>query len=112
MRSGRLRHRLALQKATETRGAAGGVVKTFVTQATVWGGVEPIGGKEFQAIQQTQNEYTVRIVLRYRSDIDDTWRIMDTGDSPQTPYTIHSVINETKRDRMLELLCSEGVQTA
>jgi len=112
VRSGRLRHRLALQQATESRGAAGGVTKTFATQATVWGAIEPLSSKEYQAIQQTQGEATVRVVIRFRSDIDDTWRILDTGDSPNTIYTIHGQpINENKRDRSLMIMCSEGVQT-
>ena len=113
MRSGRLRHRLALQQATETRGDAGGVVKTFATQATVWGAIEPLSSKEYLAIQQTQAEATVRVVIRYRSDIDDTWRILDTADSPNTVYTIEGQpINENNRNRSLVIMCSQGVKSA
>ncbi len=111
MRAGWLRHRLALQTPTEVRGSSGGVTKTFATDSTVWGGIEPLRGKEYLAIGQTQNEATVRITIRYHATIKDTWRVLDTGNSPQTKYTIHSIINENERDRMMILMCSQGVQT-
>jgi SPP1 family predicted phage head-tail adaptor len=106
MRAGRLRHRLILQSKVETRGAAGGVTTTWETQATVWGGIEPLSGREYTAIQQTQNEATVRIVIRYQSSIDETWRVLNGG----LAYAIQSIINENTRDRMLTLMCLEGVK--
>ena len=108
MRSGRLRHRGVLQSKVETRGDAGGVVTTYLTQATVWCGIEPLSGRELTAIQQTQNEARVRIVLRYYSGLDETWRVVNNGKA----YAIHSVINENERDRMMTLMCSQGVKEA
>lgn len=112
MRVGEMRHRVALQAPTETRGAAGGVIKTFVTQDVVWGSIQSLSGKEFLSIQQTQNESTARIVIRYYAGLDETWRILDTGDSPNTVYSIHYVEEGNKRRRMFTLMCSKGVQTA
>ena len=107
MRAGRLRHRLVLQSPTETRGPAGGVqVNTWKTEATVWGAIEPVSGKEFLTIDQTQNETTVRIVLRYHSGLDETWRVVNDGRA----YPIISAINESDRNRMWELMCSQGVR--
>lgn len=111
MRSGRLRHRLALQQSTETREPAGGFTLTWATTATVWGGIEPLSGREYTSIAQTQNEERVRVVIRFYTGLDESWRILDTGDSPNTVYTIHTIINENKRDREMILMCSEGVQT-
>ena len=108
MRAGRLRNRLVLQSKTETRGAAGGVSTTWTTQATVWGGIHPISGKEYTAIQQTQNEATVKIVMRYQSSIDETWRVVNGGRA----YAIESIINENDRDRMMTLMCLQGVKEA
>lgn len=108
MRAGRLRNRLVLQSKTETRGAAGGVTTTWTTQATVWGGIEPLSGKEYQAIQQTQNEASVRIVLRYYSGLDETWRVVNGGRA----YAIEALINENDRNRMVTLMCLQGVKEA
>ena len=108
MRAGRLRHRGVLQSKTETLGTAGGVTTTLTTEATVWCGIEPLSVKEFIAIDQTQNEAQVRIVLRYYTGLDETWRVVNDG----LAYSIQSVINENSRDRMLTLLCSEGVREA
>ena len=106
MRAGQLRNRLVLQSKTETRGAAGGVATTWTTQATVWGGIHPISGKEYTAIQQTQNEAEVKIIIRYQSSIDETWRVVNGGRA----YSIVSVINENDRDRMITLMCLKGVK--
>jgi SPP1 family predicted phage head-tail adaptor len=94
------------QKKVESRGPAGGVSHTWETQFTAPCGIEPLSGKEFLAIQQTQGEVSVRIVLRYHTDIDDTWRVVNDGKA----YAIHAALNENERDRMLTLMCSTGVK--
>lgn len=108
MRAGRLRNRLVLQSQVETRGAAGGVSISWNTEATVWGAIEPLTAKEFTAIEQTQNEVKVRIVMRYYAGMDESWRVVNGGRA----YAIESIINENDRDRMLTLLCSQGVREA
>ena len=112
MRIGELRHRVKLQAPTVTRGAAGGAVKSFATDSTVWASINTLSGREYLAIGQTQNESTLKIVIRYHATIKDTWRLVDAGDSPETIYTIHFIERGNKRKRMLTLWCSEGVQTA
>jgi SPP1 family predicted phage head-tail adaptor len=106
MRAGRLRHRLILQSQVETRDPTGGVTITYKTQATVWGGIEPLSGREYTAIQQTQNEASVRIIMRYHSGIDESWRVVNDG----RYYAIQSIINENDRDRQLILMCLQGVK--
>lgn len=105
IRVGRLRHRLQLQQPVETRDDYGGAVKSFTTVATVWGAIEPLSGKEYLAIAQTQNEATVRLIIRYRSSIDESWRVISGGKA----YSIQSIINHDERDVYLTLMCSEGV---
>ena len=106
MRAGRLRHRLALQSRTEVRDAYGASTPTWATQKTVWGAIEPLSGKELFAQNQSQAEGDVRIIIRFYSDIDETWRI--TNDS--IIYVIHSIQNHDERDAMLVLNCSTGVK--
>ena len=107
MRAGRLRHRAELQQSTETRDAYGSGILTWTTTTTVWAAIEPLSGKEYFSQSQTQNEAGVRIVIRYYSGIDETWRLVSGGKT----YVIESVINENERDRMMVLMCLEGVKT-
>jgi SPP1 family predicted phage head-tail adaptor len=106
MKAGPLRNRLILQSQNNTRGAAGGIVKGWSTEATVWGSISPLTGREYLAIQQTQNEASVRIVMRYYAGLDETWRVVNGGRA----YAIVSVINENDRDRMLTLMCLQGAK--
>ena len=106
MRAGRLRHRLRLQSQTQTRDAYGAAIISWATEATVWGAIEPLSGREYFSQAQTQNEAKVRIVIRYRSSVDESWRVVSGGKY----YSIESVINHDERDRMMTLLCLEGVR--
>jgi SPP1 family predicted phage head-tail adaptor len=103
---GKLRHRIVLQSKVETRGAAGGVVSTWETQDTVFGAIEPLSGKEYLSIQQTQNEASVRIVIRYNASVDATWRAVNGGRA----YDIQAVINDDSRNIWLTLMCLHGVK--
>ncbi len=112
MRFGELRHRVALQAPTTTRESSGGFVKSFATNSTVWASINTLSGREYLALQQTQNVTTVKIVIRYHASIKVNWRVVDTGNSPQITYTIHHIEKHNLRKEMLTLWCSEGVQTA
>jgi len=108
MRAGPLRNRLILQSQNNTRGAAGSVVEGWATETTVWGSISPVSVKEYLASNQTQNEATVKITVRYYSGLDESWRVVNGGRA----YSIKSVINHEDRNRMLTLLCLEGVKDA
>jgi len=105
MRAGRLRHRLVLQSKSEARDAYGAVIITWSTEDTVWGSVEPLSGKEYLAQDNLQAETQVRIVIRYQASIDTTWRVVHESKY----YDINAVLNENTRDRMITLMCKEGV---
>jgi len=106
IRAGRFRHRLTLQKKTETRTASGDVAYTWVTDSTVWGAIEPLTGKEIFAASQTQSELSVRVLIRYHATIATTWRIVNDG----LAYSILSISNSDSRDRIMEIMCSQGVK--
>ena len=108
MRSGRLRHRLILQNKVETRDAYGAATITWATQTTVWGAIEPLSGTEYQSQAQIEAEAKVRIVMRYYSGINETWRVVNDNRA----YSILSVINHDDRNRMLTLMCLQGVKDA
>ena len=105
MRAGRLRHRLALQSKTSTRDSYGAAVIGWTLVDTVWGAIEPLSGREYFSHEQVQAEAKVRIVIRYRSGVDTTWRVSHGGKF----YDVLDVLNENTRNRMLTLMCREGV---
>jgi SPP1 family predicted phage head-tail adaptor len=105
MRAGRLRHRLTLQSKTTTQNAYGEAVVSWVNQGTVWGAIEPLSGRELYAQQQIQPETKVRVVMRYHSTIDESWRIVSGGKY----YDIDTIINADERNRMLTIMCRQGV---
>ena len=105
IRAGRLRHRLVLQSKTYTRDSYGAAIVGWTTEATVWGSLEPLTARELFAQQQIQPEARVRVVLRYYSGLDASWRITHGG----LYYDIVEVINKDMRNAMLTLLCREGV---
>jgi SPP1 family predicted phage head-tail adaptor len=105
MRAGRLRHRCILQSKTYTQDAYGAEVVTFSTEATVWGAIEPLSGKEFFSQDSVQAEARVRIVIRYYSGVLTTWRVKHEG----LLYDIKHVQNQDTRDRTMELMCGQGV---
>lgn len=105
MRSGRLRHRLVLQSKVHTQDAYGDAVVSWSIEATVWGAIEPLSGKEYFSQQQVQAEAKVRIVIRHYSGIDTTWRVSHGG----LYYDIEDVLNHDTRNRMITLMCREGV---
>jgi len=105
IRAGRLRHRLTLQSKTQTISSTGSVSYSWATDSTVWGAIEPLSGREYLAASQTKNENEIRIIMRYHSTIDATWRIVNDGNS----YSIKALWNEDERDRMTVCMCTRGV---
>ena len=103
---GKRRHRGILQSRVETRGDSGGYATTWSTEATVWISIEPLSGSEYTAIQQTQNEASVRITMRYYSGLDETWRVVNGGRA----YDIVAVLNDDDMNRDLTLMCLQGVK--
>ena len=105
MRAGRLRHQVAIQTATTAQDAYGQPVKTWATTATVWGAVEPIGGKEAYRAQAERADLSHLVVIRYRSGVTPMTRIL----FGTRTMDIESVVDPEERHRELHLLCREVV---
>ncbi|MCQ8205589.1 phage head closure protein, partial [Vibrio parahaemolyticus] len=67
--------------------------------------VKPISGRELIASGAEMSEITVRVWMRFRSDINSTCRMVFNGLNDD----IHSAIPDVKNTR-LELLCTQGVK--
>lgn len=107
MRSGKLRHRVTLQKPERVRDPlTGGWVDGWGEVATVWASIEPLSAREFIAAQASQSEVTARIVIRHRPDVIAAMRILYRG----RVYNIHGVLADAKSGlEYLTMPVSEGV---
>jgi SPP1 family predicted phage head-tail adaptor len=89
MRAGRLRHRVVLQRRSESQGTTGEVTWGWATLATVWASVEPVTGRQFFAAAQVQSEVDTLIRIRYRPKLNEKLRavfIQDSGPPKVTQY--------------------------
>lgn len=100
MRAGTLRHRVAIQSATQSVDDFGSPTATWTTLATVYARVEAISGREYFAAAQKQSEVTHRVTVRYRDDVTPTMRIMWGS----VELLVESVLPD-ERQRQLEIMC-------
>lgn len=102
MDAGRLTSKLTLKQKTVTRDSAGGEVVTYVTRATVAGAAEPLRGREYIALQQSQSDLSVRFTIYFREDVGADWRVGWRG----REYEIDGEpIDVDGRRNWLEIMC-------
>ena len=80
VRSGKLRHRVLIQRQVHTQDPETGAnITTWEEVATVWASIEPLSAREFIQSQATQSEITARITIRYRAGLDASMRFVHRG---------------------------------
>ena len=104
MRAGKLRHRIEIQAAAETRNAYGEVTQSWGTVGVVWASIEPLRGRELWEAQQVVGRVTIRVRIRHWTGLTHSHRLQDG----LTVYNIEAVLNPKGRDREMELLCTEA----
>jgi SPP1 family predicted phage head-tail adaptor len=108
MRAGALDQRVTIQSKTATRDAYGAEVITWSDVATVWMEAEPLSGREYIAMRQTQSDVTTRFRCRYRAGITTAMRLVWRTQ----PFNITEVIDRNGRRAELEILAfAEAVAT-
>lgn len=105
MRAGRLRQRVTIQQKSVARDGYGAETVTWTTLATVWASVEPLRGREFSEMRQTQAAIDTRIRLRFREDIEPQMRASWDGHT----YDIEAIIQPAYDRRETQLMCQEVV---
>ena len=90
MGAGAFNRRIEFQHYVTTRDEEGVYKKTWEPFRKLWAKVYPVSGREYFQAATTQNEYTVRVVIRYRKDITDAMRFIYEGKS----YEINQIIND------------------
>ena len=107
MRAGKLRHQVVIQSLTLSQNPeTGEMLAGWAEFATCWASIEPLSAREFIAAQAGQSEIVARIVIRYRSGVLPTMRILHRG----SVYAIHGVLTDAKSGlEYLTLPVSKGV---
>lgn len=89
MRAGRLNRRIVLQRPTLTQDGAGQAVRGWTDVATVWAALEPARGRRTFDAQKVTADCDVVIRIRFRADVDATWRIQQTDRATSPATTKH-----------------------
>lgn len=105
MNPGLFRHRITFQEFTETTNKNGFPVQDWTDVKTVWTMIKTVSGREYYEAAATQNENTVRFVVRYTSGITPDMRIVYKG----RPFDIVSVINDDEMKKTLTIIAKEVV---
>jgi len=104
IRSGALRHRLVIEQAAEERDDYGQAIETWTTFATVWGSIEPMGGRERFLAAQTHAQANYRARIRFLEGLTAKMRISHDG----KVYAITYIADDGRR-RELVLDLVEGL---
>jgi SPP1 family predicted phage head-tail adaptor len=75
MKAGRMRDRIDLQSPSPTTGDWG-PSDGWRTEYTIWAEVTPLTGTEKAEDEGVQGTVTHRIHMRYRAELNSTWRIV------------------------------------
>ncbi len=105
MNPGELRHRVTIQQSQETVDADKTPSLSWVPVATVWAAVEPINGREYIQLKQTNATLTTCIRIRYRSGFTPAMRIV----YGTRIFDINDVIDVNERHVEIHLMCTEVI---
>ncbi|MED1419021.1 phage head closure protein [Bacillus smithii] len=109
MNPSKLRHRITFQRydenATNENGFPLEEDQRWQDVKTVWAMVKTLQGREYYAAATTQNENTVRFVIRYTSGINPDMRIK----YKKRTFEILTVINDDELNKTLTIICKEVV---
>lgn len=104
MDAGRLRERVTVQQASESRNALGETVQAWGTYSTVWASVEGVSARELLSAGQQQISISHRVRMRYLTGLTQSMRLQWRGRTLE----IVSLLEHNNRSEH-ELLCQEAV---
>jgi SPP1 family predicted phage head-tail adaptor len=105
MRAGELRHQVVIEQRSSSVDSFGEQLTTWTTFATIYAAILPVSGRELIAAGVVDAEVSHRIIVRYLAGVTASMRVLFEG----RYFEIKAVLNEAERDRMLTLLCAEGL---
>jgi len=104
MKIGELRHRVTLQKKSVVKDGEGIPTETWADVCSVMAAVEPLRGREYFVAAAANAENTIRVRIRYRSDVTADMRVLYGTRLLQIKSP---PIDPEDRHRELHLMCME-----
>ena len=84
--AGRLRHRIRIEAPSRTQDPDTGAMTTVWAEvATVAAAIEPLSANSFIAAQALKSKIDTRVVIRYRSGLNTTMRLVGSDGTIYTP---------------------------
>lgn len=77
IKAGDLRHKIQLLRPETTLGEHNRRSTEWITVASVYADKDDVSGREFYSAHAVNAEDIVTFTIRYRRDIDVTWRVKD-----------------------------------
>lgn len=112
MQAGRLRDRITIQNFITSRSPSGQPQKTWQDGATVRAEVKGISGREMMTADAERAESTIRVWMRYRSDVTAASRILClTGPFKGRVLDVSGPPVPDSKGVRLEILCKQGAKT-
>lgn len=103
MNAKRYRHKVTIQRSSESIDGYGGAVPTWSTYKVIWAEVKPLQGREYYQSQQINSEVTHSIKSRWLSGITPKMRAVWGSRT----FDIQSVINLDERGEVVEIRAIE-----
>ena len=101
MKAGDLKHRITLERPVDTTDARGNRRTVWQPFATCMASMADVSGRDFYAAQAYQAQDTVTFGIRWRDDIQKTWRVVSGG----IAYQIEEINHLGYKRDFLHLKC-------
>jgi len=107
IKAGMLREPVEFQSQVKTDIGGGATTITYVKRVSLRGHFKPMSGSERLYAERLDATTRNRLVIRYRSDLTESDRVIIRGRA----YQIRSIINTEFRNKFLEIDLDGGVAT-
>lgn len=108
MEIGKLNRRVKLQRLVETPTGTGGSTSTWTDVATVWANVRMLNGLETARSDFPVSVAKGSIRIRWREDVDATWRVVYLSDGKTVVYDVKAVLPDLVGREYLDLSVEVG----
>ena len=111
MQAGRLRHRVTIQNFTLSKTPSGQPVESWADGKTIWAEVKGISGRELLAAGVERADATIRVWVRFRTDISASSRLkVLNGPYKDAVLSVTGPPVPDIKGTRLEILCKQGTE--
>jgi len=105
MNPGSLNKRITFQLFTESINENGFSVESWQDVMSVWAMIKTLNGREYYQAATTQNENSIRFIIRYTTGLHPDMRIVYN----LRHFDIESIINDDEANKTMTIMCKEVI---